>query len=242
MAHYFNRNYIFLSLLFLGMFLGGLFYSVATLEKYAAFTRIEYDARAGEKLKKLKKNQEAHFFWEKGVREFRLASPKVGYYPSIYEGYRQVGSCFRQLGLDNAALKACNQALSYHPYSITDLALRAGAATQTGDDDLAIKSLELCRHLYPFNWRISFSLADAYRKTGKLEKALPCYLKAWKQRPESFPLFVRLVDTYAIMGNLKEAKRITKQMAAKKLNRKNRRQLAAVKKYLAGLEALHGKK
>ncbi|OPX19409.1 MAG: hypothetical protein BZ151_09405 [Desulfobacca sp. 4484_104] len=242
MKNHFNQRFLLLSLLFLGMFFCSLSYGIATMKKYRTFTGVEHDYLAGVKLQKQRKDKAAAVFWKRGIRKFLSAAPQKGYYPSIYEGFRYAGNCYHKLGMDKEALKAYDQALRYHPFSITDLASRAEAALQTNNKALAIQSLELCQQIYPFSWKISYSLADTYMKTGQPRRALSLYLKAWKQRPRDFRLFLSVVNTYTILGNIEEASRLTDQMAARKLRSKDRKTIISIQKYLARLKAAHGKK
>jgi len=242
MKNHFNQRYLLLSLLFLGMFFGSLLYGIATMKKYSTFIEVEHDYLAGVKLQKMRKDKAAAAFWKRGIQKFLLAVPKKGYYPSIYEGFRNAGNCYHKLGMDKAAIKVYDQALCYHPFSITDLASRAEAALQINDTALAIQSLELCQQIYPFSWKIFYSLADTYIKTSKPRQALPLYLKARQQRPKDFRLFLSVVNAYTISGNIVEASRLTNQMATKKLRSKDRKTIISIQKYLARLKATHGKK
>ena len=233
MDNHYNRTFLFLSFLYLGIFLCSLFFAITTLEKQAAFSRTKVYFMTGMKYKKAKKNTFAHNFWEKGVQTYRLAQKKPGYYPKIYDGFHYAGNCLHSLGENEKAIEAYNQALKYHPYSVVDLAARATCAAASGDYNLAVQSLELCQRIYPFDWKITYNLADAYKKTGKTEQALPYYLMVWKKQPNNFPIFLQVVNTYAVLGNLEEARRVTNQMAKRKLRPKYRKIIKSLQRALA---------
>jgi len=165
-----------------------------------------------------------------------LAALHPGYYPKIYEGSHYAGNCFHNIGKDRDALKAYNTALKYNPFSITDLAARATAAIKIADYSLAIQSLELCQRIYPFSWKIAYNLADAYKKTGKTEQALSYYLTAWELKPNKFPIFLQVVNAYAVLGKIEKARQVTDKMAAKKLNPKYRQIIKSLQKALARMK------
>ena len=241
MKNHFNRYFLLLSLIYLLIFLGSLFFGITTLGKRVAFATVKSYFLTGIELQKEKKSKLAHSFWDKGAQIYQLADKTLGYYPLIYDGFHYTGNCLHNLGQDKAAIKAYNQALKYHPYSIIDLAARATAAAKTGDYNLAIQSLELCQQIYPFNWKIAYNLADAYKQTNKPKQALPYYLQAWKQTPNNFPIFLQVVNTYAVLGNIEEARRITNQMAAKKLKPEYRQIVTSLQNALAKIKTSKSK-
>ncbi|MCD6390180.1 MAG: tetratricopeptide repeat protein [Desulfobulbaceae bacterium] len=236
MENHYNRLFFLLSLLYLGGFLGCLFFSIAILEKCSTFTAVDYYFLSGKATQKAKRPKRADDLWNRGVRHYHLASQKIGYYPSIYEEFHNAGNCLMNQGRDEDALKAYNQALHYHPYSITDLAAGATAAARLGDYDQVVKLLDLCQRIYPFDWKIAYRLAEAYLKTGKPQQALLYFLLARKQRPKNFPLFLQVVKTYAILGNVEEARRITNQMAVKKLKPEYRKVMTSLQQALAKMK------
>jgi tetratricopeptide (TPR) repeat protein len=230
MKNHFNRYFLWLSLIPLGLFALSLAFGLTTLKKREAFAAVKSFFLTGTELQRHKKPDLARSYWEKGTLRYRSASRQMGYYPLIYDGFHYAGNCFHQLGKDDDAIQAYNLALKYHPYSIIDLAGRATAATRLGKYELTIQSLALCNRIYPFNWKISYNLADAYKKTGRLEQALPYFLQAWKQRPNNFPIFLQLVNTYAVLGKIPEAREATNLMARRKLQPKYRKIINSLQK------------
>ncbi len=223
MKNYSNRYCLWFALIFLGFFFCSVAFSYTTLKKREAFASVKSYFLTGMELQRHKKMDIARSYWKKGTQQYLLTSQKIGYYPLIYDGFHYAGNCFHQLGKDDDAIQAYNLALKYHPYSIMDLAGRATAATHVGNYELAIQSLKLCNQIYPYNWKITYNLADAYKKSGRNKEALPYFRQAWEQKPNSFPIFLQLVNTYAVLGKIEEARKATNVMAGRKLKPRYRK-------------------
>ena len=237
MKNSFNKYFLFLSFIYLGIFLGSLYFGAVSLKKAMAFATIRTYSINGEKLLKKGKAAIAKTLWQRGDQLYAQIENLPGYYTQIYKGFHDAGQCLYRLGKHRQAIAAFNQALRVHPYSISDLGRRAAAADKIGDYDLVIESLSLCEQIYPLNWQVAYNLADAYRRTGKLEQAVPYYQQAWKRNPKKIPILLQLVNSHLTLGNLDEASRLIKQVKNRKVKPKERQYLNRAERIIPILRA-----
>jgi len=237
MKNSFNKYFLFLSSIYLGLFLGSLYFGVVSLKKAMAFATIRTYSINGERLLKKGKTSIAKNLWHKGDKLYDQIENEPGYYTQIYKGFHDAGQCLYRLGKHRQAIAAFNQALRVHPYSISDLGRRAAAADKIGDYDLVIESLSLCEQIYPLNWQVAYNLADAYRRTDKLAKAVPYYQQAWERNPKQIPILLQLVSSHITLGNLDEASRLIKQVENRKIKPKERQYLTRAEKVITILRA-----
>ncbi|MCK4377935.1 MAG: hypothetical protein KAW01_01250, partial [Deltaproteobacteria bacterium] len=134
-----NKYFLFLSFIYLGLFLGSLYFGAVSLKKAMAFATIRTYSINGEKLLKKGKAAIAKTLWHKGDKLYEQIEKEPGYYTQIYKGFHDAGQCLYRLGKHRQAIAAFNQALHVHPYSISDLGRRAAAADKIGDYDLVIE-------------------------------------------------------------------------------------------------------
>lgn len=237
MKNSFNRYFLFLSFIYLVLFLGSLYFGAASLKKAMAFATIRTYSINGEKLLKKGKAAIAKTLWQRGDQLYEQIENEPGYYTQIYKGFHDAGECLYRLGKYRQAIAAFNQALHLHPYSISDLGRRAAAADKIGDYELVIKSLSLCEQIYPFNWHVAYNLADAYRRTGQLAQAIPYYQQAWKLNKKKIPILLQLVSCHLTLGNLDEADRLIKQVKKRKVKPKERQFLTRAERIIPILRA-----
>ena len=237
MKNSFNKYFLFLSFLSLGLFLGSLYFGVVSLKKAMAFATIRTYSINGERLLKKGKASIAKNLWHKGDKLYEQIKNEPGYYTQIYKGFHDAGQCLYRLGKHRQAIAAFNQALRVHPYSISDLGRRAAAADKISDYDLVIESLSLCEQIYPLNWQVAYNLADAYRRTDKLAKAVLYYQQAWERNQKQIPILLQLVSSHITLGNLDEAGRLIKQVENRKIKPKERQYLTRAEKVITILRA-----
>jgi len=233
----FDKYFLFLSFIYLGIFLGSLYFGTVSLKKAMAFATIRTYSIGGEKLLKKGKAVIAKTLWHRGDKLYEQVKNEPGYYTQIYKGFHDAGQCLYRLGKYQQAIAAFNQALSVHPYSISDLGRRAAAADKIGDYDLVIESLSLCEQIYPLNWQVAYNLADAYRRTDRLAQAVPYYQQAWKRNPKKIPILLQLVNSHLTLGNLDEASRLIKQVKNRKVKPKERQYLNRAERIIPILRA-----
>jgi tetratricopeptide (TPR) repeat protein len=237
MKNSFNKYFLFLSFIYLVLFLSSLYFGVVSLKKAMAFATIRTYSINGEKLLKKGKAAIAKTLWHRGEQLYEQIENKPGYYTQVYKGFHDAGQCLFRLGKYQQAIAAFNQALRVHPYSISDLGRRAAAADKIGDYDLVIESLSLCEQIYPLNWQVAYNLADAYRKTGKLAQAVPYYEQAWERNPRQIPILLQLLSSHLTLGNLGAADRLIKQVENRKIKPKERQYLTRAEKIITILKA-----
>ncbi|MEA2110164.1 MAG: tetratricopeptide repeat protein [Pseudomonadota bacterium] len=232
-----NKYFLFLTCIYLVIFLGSLYFSVVSLKKAMAFATIRTYSINGEKLLKKGKAAIAKTLWHKGDKLYQQIENKPGYYTQGYKGFHDAGQCLYRLGKHQQAIAAFNQALRLHPYSISDLGRRAAAADKIGNYELVIESLSLCEQIYPLNWHVAYNLADAYRRTDKLAQAVPYYQQAWDRNPKKIPILLQLINSHLTLGNLDEAGRLIKQVKNRKIKPKERQYLTRAEKIIPILRA-----
>jgi len=237
MKNRFNKYFLFLSFLYLGLFLGSLYFGVVSLKKAMAFATIRTYSISGEKLLKKGKGAIAKNLWHKADNLYEQIKNEHGYYTQVYKGFHDAGQCLFRLGKYQQAIAAFNQALRVHPYSISDLGRRAAAADKIGDYEQVIESLSLCEQIYPLNWQVAYNLADAYRRIGKLKQAIPYYQQAWNRNRKKIPILLQLINSHLTLGNFDEADRLIKQVKNRKVKPKERQYLTRAEKILPILRA-----
>jgi len=237
MNNRYHRFFLLLSLLYLGLFLGSLYFATVSLKKAMAFATIRTYSISGEKLLKKGKGAIAKKLWHKADNLYEQIKNEPGYYTQVYKGFHDAGQCLFRLGKYQQAIAAFNQALQVHPYSISDLGRRAAAADKIGDYNLVIESLRLCEQIYPCNWQVAYNLADAYRRTGKLKQAIPYYQRAWNRNRKKIPILLQLINSHLILGNFDEADQLIKQVKNRKVKPKERQYLTRAEKIIPILRA-----
>ena len=141
--------------------------------------------------------------------------------PNFASAYVRLGTTYDGLGQHKQAKRNITKAFQLREHASEREKLHIASLYYlfvTGAVDKAIKSCELWAQSYPRDWLPLLNLGTAYSITGQYEKAVEATRESLKFHPDNVTAYENLTGFYLLLNRLSEAKDVTAQAQARKLD------------------------
>ena len=140
--------------------------------------------------------------------------------PSFAAAYASLGSCYGNLSEKGRAGEYYRKAFELRERASEREKLRISNIYffDVGELGKALESAQLWTSEYPRDKLSHNDLALTYMELGKYESAVPEFLETLRLDPDDGPVYGALVDNFAFLSRLDEAKAVYQQALARNLN------------------------
>ena len=135
---------------------------------------------------------------DKAAAEFKKA---VKYGPDRFDTHFGLGQTYLMMKNHKAAIAELEKALKINPGHLGALYSVGVAYQQTGKDQEALKAYYVVGKNLPNSFQVYYNMGIIHLKAGSMDKAVIGFKESITLKPDFYPAYIALGQTYATMGD-----------------------------------------